>query len=216
MTVLSRQEEGKQAGQLIRQLRLQRGWSQSQLGKIIGLSQGYISSVESGTIIPYKNIERFASVFEVSSKIFPLSRRYRPTEVSWKKNERTQFGKVLRQARLKKGWTQSELAVRIGVSVNSILHYETRGHMPPSKETVIKIANVLDVPDETLLREWHTRFCKCIGEDGKLYCPQCRRERNLSEFQRDRSSSTGYQCYCKECREDRRQRKKALNGGGRV
>ena len=60
-------------------------------------------------------------------------------------------GDRIRQLRESKGWKQSDLAVRIGVSRAAIGYYETGTRTPPYA-TLIKIADVFGVSTDFLLR----------------------------------------------------------------
>ncbi len=59
------------------------------------------------------------------------------------------FGEELAFLRRRKGWTQTELAKRVGLSVASIGFYE-QGRMRPTPRNLIKLAQVLDVDPEYL------------------------------------------------------------------
>lgn len=55
-------------GKRIRELRLQHGWSQTELGKRIGVNKSVISFYELGTRFPtYDNLLRICDVFNVSA-----------------------------------------------------------------------------------------------------------------------------------------------------
>lgn len=56
----------------------------------------------------------------------------------------------LRAAREAKGWTQSELATRAGVSNQTIVRIEN-GYEKWGVETALRVGSVLGVPPETLL-----------------------------------------------------------------
>jgi transcriptional regulator with XRE-family HTH domain len=59
----------------------------------------------------------------------------------------------IRDARLKKGWTQTELAKRAGVRRATINQLESRRAQRVNLETLGKIAKALGVATLTLLRE---------------------------------------------------------------
>jgi transcriptional regulator with XRE-family HTH domain len=60
------------------------------------------------------------------------------------------LGQKLREARLERGWSQWQLALRTGIAPNLISQYE-RGAMIPSVPTLEKIARVLSVSVDWLL-----------------------------------------------------------------
>jgi transcriptional regulator with XRE-family HTH domain len=58
-----------------------------------------------------------------------------------------EFGELLRQMRLAKGWTQKELAEKIGVTNHTIAKYESGARKPPSRhdsrDQVVRMSQVL-------------------------------------------------------------------------
>jgi transcriptional regulator with XRE-family HTH domain len=63
---------------------------------------------------------------------------------------RRDLGQRLREARLKRGWSQWQLALRTGIAPNLLSQYE-RGAILPSISTLEKIARVLSVSVDWLL-----------------------------------------------------------------
>ena len=57
----------------------------------------------------------------------------------------------LKEQRRKKGWTQQDLANRVGVSRQSIISIE-RGKYMPSLELALKIADEFDVPLDEIFK----------------------------------------------------------------
>ena len=72
------------------------------------------------------------------------------------RNRKTKPGKTetlgdrIRRFRIAKGFTQAELAGKIGVPQQTITYYELKGSSPPP-EILVKIADVLDVSTDVLL-----------------------------------------------------------------
>lgn len=62
----------------------------------------------------------------------------------------TRLGKIIKQYRKEKGYTQFEMAEKIGVSEFYISALET-GSRKPSRETLIKLSNEMNMPIEKLL-----------------------------------------------------------------
>jgi transcriptional regulator with XRE-family HTH domain len=54
------------------------------------------------------------------------------------------FGKVVRELRLQKHWTQDELAAQLDVAAGWISMIEN-GKRNPTLETILRLANALDV-----------------------------------------------------------------------
>lgn len=63
------------------------------------------------------------------------------------------LGRRFREQRQLKGWTIEELATRVGISTNYMGALE-RGAKVPKLETFIRIAEVLDVSPDRLLRDF--------------------------------------------------------------
>jgi XRE family transcriptional regulator, regulator of sulfur utilization len=59
------------------------------------------------------------------------------------------LGEAIRALRFQRGWTQEELAHRIGITVGHLSKIE-RGHSNPRFLTVMKIARGLDIPPSDL------------------------------------------------------------------
>jgi transcriptional regulator with XRE-family HTH domain len=57
----------------------------------------------------------------------------------------TDFGRLLATTRRERGWTQTELASRVGVSVSTLLSIE-KGAPGTAIGTVFEVATILDVP----------------------------------------------------------------------
>lgn len=66
------------------------------------------------------------------------------------------LGERLKQLRQERGWSQAELAAKVGADAGQISRYEN-GRMTPSAEAVVKIAEVLDVTTDYLLVETSPR-----------------------------------------------------------
>lgn len=59
------------------------------------------------------------------------------------------IGNQLRKLRNEKGWTQAELADRVGIARVSVLSIE-KGHFIPTIETALRISQALNVPVEEI------------------------------------------------------------------
>ena len=61
-------------------------------------------------------------------------------------------GKKIQQARAAKGWTQKDLAMRVGVQANVIRDYET-GNVVPDREILNKLNRALGIKIEFSARK---------------------------------------------------------------
>lgn len=62
------------------------------------------------------------------------------------------LGERLKQLRQERGWSQADLATKVGTDPGQISRYEN-GKMTPSAEAVVRLAEVLDVTTDYLLIE---------------------------------------------------------------
>lgn len=70
------------------------------------------------------------------------------------------FGKRLRSMRMKRGFTQPQMADSIDVALRTYQGYEG-GTRSPSLETLVRLADILDVPTDYLL--CRDAFLKSLG-----------------------------------------------------
>ena len=82
--------------------------------------------------------------------------------------ERTPFGSRLYAARLRSGLTQAELGERIGMSQRGVANWETRHGSFPNAEQLAKLADMLDVSVEELVRGSADQIRNKPGPKGKL------------------------------------------------
>ena len=71
----------------------------------------------------------------------------------------TEFGKRLKEERVKKGWNQEELAEKMGLKQASISQFE-KGTRLPTPANVTKFCQILGIPRENLAGESNGRFEK--------------------------------------------------------
>jgi transcriptional regulator with XRE-family HTH domain len=60
------------------------------------------------------------------------------------------LGERLKQLRRERGWSQADLAAKVGADAGQISRYEN-GRMTPSAEAVVKLAEALDIATDYLL-----------------------------------------------------------------
>lgn len=128
------QLRAKILGVLLRDARLAAGKSMKELGEVIGLSSGTISSIERGANSPSlpelellafylgMPITHFWSEDIVSQEPHPSQNL--ETDALLSLRHRT-IGAMLRQARTEKNQSQKELAQRTGISTSRIRRYES-------------------------------------------------------------------------------------------
>lgn len=81
------------------------------------------------------------------------------------------FGEKLKTERVKKGWSQEELAVKLFVSRQSVSKWEN-GQNYPSIEAIMKISDLFGVSIDELLRSDEELAKKVINDSKKLAYPK--------------------------------------------
>lgn len=97
------------------------------------------------------------------------------------------FGSRLRKLREARGFTQGELAERVGIELVQISRYE-RGQALPNAETLVSLAEVLKTETDVLLRGESSALRQAGAEDN-LDLPLLERFRDLQKLsKRDRDA----------------------------
>lgn len=134
----------------LKMLRKKQGFTQKELARLLGTVQGVYSKWERGVYEPnYENLSMLACIFDVSID-FLLSDYI---EISKDKYLRMQesyliisnvFPQRLKEIRIKRGLTQTELGKKVGVKQSTFTNWEN-GKREPNFEIVIKLADLLEV-----------------------------------------------------------------------
>lgn len=77
------------------------------------------------------------------------------------------LGERIKLLRKERGWSQGELAERIGSDARQISRYEN-GRITPSAEAIVKIAQAFDVSTDYLLVEEAPRRAPKLEDQGLL------------------------------------------------
>ena len=118
-------------GEKIKYFRKKKNLTQDKLGQKIGLSGVAIMRYEKEQRRPSKDIvEKMADVFGIS-----------PDDIL----ENNIIGQNIHDIRKRKGFTQKELASKLGMSITGLQNYEYSDTIPSPKQ-IEKIAAALDVP----------------------------------------------------------------------
>ena len=134
----------------LKMLRKKQGLTQKEVARLLGTVQGVYSKWERGVYEPnYENLSMLACIFDVSID-FLLSDYI---EFSKEKYLRMQesyliisnvFPQRLKEIRIKRGLTQTELGEKVGVKQSTFTNWE-KGKREPNFEIVIKLADLLEV-----------------------------------------------------------------------
>lgn len=63
----------------------------------------------------------------------------------WRKIKRMNLGDKIRSLRKERGWTQGELAGKLGIKAQNLCRYE-KGHVQPRESTLAIFAEVFELP----------------------------------------------------------------------
>lgn len=133
-------------------LRKKKGLTQKEVADFFGISQPVYQKWESGNRKPtYENLSMLACIFDVSidfllSEYLEISKeRYLKFKKEKKEEEKQQvFSVRLKELRLQHGFSQEELAEKIGIKRNSYSDWEN-GKCKPNYEKLEKIADFFGV-----------------------------------------------------------------------
>ena len=129
--------------QQLRRLRRERGLTQEELARRLGLSQSTIRSYEAGYGRPSpRRLPELARALAMPEG--ELARLLPPRLTA-----DTPFGRAVRELRERRGWTQEQLAGRIGCTACVISDYEVAGSYP-APENLGAVAAALGVPRRRL------------------------------------------------------------------
>ena len=141
----------------LKMLRKEKGFTQQKVAHFLGTVQGVYSKWERGVYEPtYENLSMLACIFDVSidyllSDYLENSKeRYLKIKESDLMKNTNIFPKRLKELRLKKGLTQTELGKKLGVKQSTFTNWEN-GKREPNFETLIKLADLLEVSVDLLL-----------------------------------------------------------------
>lgn len=112
----------------------------------------------------------------------------------------TPLGKLIRDARLEKNWTQAMLAKALGIPTNVIASYEQGKVRPNTRKRIEQLAEILEINQEELLSFW------LQNENDKRVCKVCHKEKELerdfySQVDKRKHKPT-YSTICKQCHHD--------------
>lgn len=141
----------------LKMLRKKKGLTQQEVAHFLGTVQAVYSKWERGVYEPnYENLSMLVCIFDVSLD-FLLSdylekskERYLKTKESELMKTLNIFPQRLKELRLKKGLTQTEIGKKIGVKQSTFTNWEN-GKREPNFETLIKLADLLEVSVDLLL-----------------------------------------------------------------
>lgn len=144
-------------GQRLRALRERENLTQAKLAKLCNLSEPTISLYESGKREPsYKTLLLIADILRTNPNYLLTGKNgggFKPSGPA-KENGTPYKNKALarriKQERLKKGWTQKQVADMLGVEVGTFSGYE-RSYRTPETKTLEKLANLYQVSADYLL-----------------------------------------------------------------
>lgn len=128
-------------------LRKEKGLTQKNLSNMLNISQGAYANWENGKREPnFEKLSMLACIFDVSIDIL-LSKNLeisKETYLKLKEEKKNLFSVRLKELRLQHGFSQEELAEKIGIKRNSYSDWEN-GKCKPNYEKLEKIADFFGV-----------------------------------------------------------------------
>ena len=147
----------------LKMLRKKQGLTQQEVADICGVKQGVYGKWENARIKPiYENLSMLACIFDVSidyllSEYIEISKE-RLLKMKAERETMKVFPQRLKELRLKKGLTQTELGEKVGVKQNTYTNWEN-GKREPNFETLLKLASILNTTTSYLLGEKNEFDC---------------------------------------------------------
>lgn len=145
-------------GHYVRSLRLDFGFTQSAADKLASLPKGYCAKIEGGEK-QYLSLEQQQKLAQVLScdidRLKELSTKPKPRIVS------TEFGSLICGRRIELGQTQRDLAIKTGVTQNTVWSWENGRCAGCSLDVAPRLAIALDLEFSAL-----EKFVHCPG--GKI------------------------------------------------
>ena len=133
-------------------LRKTKGLTQQEVADLVHVDRVRITNWENGKREPnFENLSMLACIFDVSID-FLLSEYLEISKEAYlklKEEKKNLFSVRLKELRLKKGLTQTELGEKVGVKQSTFTNWEN-GKREPSFENLVKLADLLDVSLDSL------------------------------------------------------------------
>lgn len=133
-------------------LRKKKGLTQQEIADLVHVDRVRITNWENGKREPnFENLSMLACIFDVSID-FLLSENLEVSKeryLKFKKEKKKVFSERLKELRLKKGLTQTELGEKVGVKQSTFTNWEN-GKREPSYENLVKLADLLEVSLDSL------------------------------------------------------------------
>lgn len=128
-------------------LRKKKGLTQQEVADLVHVDRVRITNWENGKREPnFENLSMLACIFDVSID-FLLSEYLEISKEAYlklKEEKKNLFSVRLKELRLKKGLTQTELGEKVGVKQSTFTNWEN-GKREPSFENLVKLADLLEV-----------------------------------------------------------------------
>ena len=128
-------------------LRKKKGLTQQEVADLVHVDRVRITNWENGKREPnFENLSMLACIFDVSID-FLLSEYLEISKEAYlklKEEKKNLFSVRLKELRLKKRLTQTELGEKVGVKQSTFTNWEN-GKREPSFENLVKLADLLEV-----------------------------------------------------------------------
>jgi transcriptional regulator with XRE-family HTH domain len=132
-------------GERVREIRKQKHMSQSELGNRLGINLDAVTHIEKRGNTPRpQTIHLYAAALGVEPRVLwpEVPESIVPEDYS--------IADRIRQHRLARGWTQTDLAKRLGIAQNAISQLE-KGNHNPRADTLARLARAFEITLDDLL-----------------------------------------------------------------
>jgi transcriptional regulator with XRE-family HTH domain len=136
-------------GPILKDLRTKAGFTLRDLATKVGVDVSYLSKIENGRVPPPSEavVFKLAEALKTDkNKLLDLAGIIPAALAETMKNRaRLEFGKRLRELRIRAGLTQNELASIVGVAPSYLSKVETGSKDPPSRKVLPRLADALGI-----------------------------------------------------------------------
>ena len=149
----------------LKMLRKKQGLTQKEVADLVHVVRPRYTNWEIGRREPnFENLSMLACIFDVSidfllSENLEISKEiYLKLKKQKEEEKKNLFSVRLKELRLKKGLTQTELGEKVGVKQSTFTNWEN-GKREPNFETLLKLASILKTTTSYLLGEKNEFDC---------------------------------------------------------
>jgi transcriptional regulator with XRE-family HTH domain len=165
-------EASREFGVKLRDLRIQSNMTQRRLASMLGVDFSYLSKIENGVLPPpsEKVLRKLSSILGMDIDELEISAGRVPGDIIqiMSQKNRSDFGVMIRDRRLKLGLTQVNIAKHVGITSTYLSKIENSVMPPPAEKVVLKLAEALNIKNDIMLNAAGKIRIRGIKEIRKL------------------------------------------------